>query len=515
MRPLLRKFAAQKSVHGFNPCGSGEALLQVSESSVTMMRILSLGLMAQSLKPRWSRRSASKRVGGLVRLGLSRFPRVESSAMSMGLFTDLYELTMAYSYFKRGMNDPATFAYFVRAPVPNRPFLIFAGLDPFLEALADFRFPTDHLAYLDSLGLFDRSFLEYLEEFRFTGDIWAMEEGELCFPGEPLVTVSAPRIEAQLVETLLLNILNYETLVASKAARILLAAGEEAVVVDFSPRRDHGTEAALHAARASFLAGLHGTSNVLAGKLYGIPVMGTMAHSYVMSFPDELSALRAFAEDHPRPVLLIDTYDPLLGARNAVQVARELSQKGKKIVAVRLDSGDLASLSREVRRILNEAGFPEIQIFVSGDLDEYRILEFRQRGGVAEGYGVGTRLGVSWDLPALGGVYKLVEDEKGPRMKTSPGKISIPGKAQVWRTEGFRDLVALDEEEGRGKPLLRQVMANGERLLPSLDLHQRREEVRRTLFSLPQELADLAPREAPSYPVEYSPGLLALVSQRR
>ncbi len=435
--------------------------------------------------------------------------------MPTGLFTDLYELTMAHSYFRRGLNQTATFAYFVRAPVPNRRFLLFAGLDPLLTALQDFRFTEEDLAYLDSLGLFAQDFLDFLGKLRFTGEIWAMEEGEICFPGEPLLLLTAPRIEAQLVETLTLNILNYETLVASKAARILLAAGPEAVVVDFSPRRDHGQEAALHAARASFLAGFHATSNTLAGRLYGIPVAGTMAHSYVMSFPDELSAFRAFAEDHPRPVLLIDTYDPIQGARNAVRVAQELWAKGKEIVAVRLDSGDLTALSQEVRRILDEAGFPNIKIFVSGDLDEYRIREFRERGGVAWGYGVGTRLGVSWDVPALGGVYKLVEDEKGPRMKTSPGKISLPGKCQVWRQEGFQDLVALDEETGEGRPLLRRVMAGGERLTPELDLSRRREEVRQVLFALPPTLADLTPAEAPSYPVEYSPGLRHLVTARR
>ncbi len=435
--------------------------------------------------------------------------------MSTGLFTDLYELTMAHSYFNQGLNQIATFAYFVRAPVPNRRFLLFAGLDPLLNALHSFRFTEEDLAYLDSLGLFSQKFLDFLGHLKFTGEVWAMEEGEICFPGEPLLLITAPRIEAQLVETMVLNILNYETLVASKAARILLAAGAEAVVVDFSPRRDHGPEAALHAARASFLAGFHATSNTLAGKRYGIPVAGTMAHSYVMSFPDELSAFRAFAEDHPHPILLIDTYDPFLGVQNAVKVAHELMARGKKIVAVRLDSGDLVALSQEVRRILDEAGFPEIKIFVSGDLDEYRILEFRGRGGVAWGYGVGTRLGVSWDVPALGGVYKLVEDEKGPRMKTSPGKVSLPGKCQVWRQAGFQDLVALDEEPGQGQALLRRVMAGGERLLPPQDLAQQREKVRRTLFSLPGELADLSPAESPSYPVNYSPGLLHLVASRR
>ncbi len=431
-----------------------------------------------------------------------------------GLFLDLYELTMANSYFLRDMNDEATFAYFVRAPVPNRRFLIFAGLDPFLDALEQFRFSNSDLAYLESLKLFDKAFLDYLADFEFTGDIWAMEEGELCFPGEPLVIVSAPRIQAQLIETIVLNILNYETLVASKAARILIAAGKDAIVVDFSPRRDHGMEAAVHAARASYLTGFHGTSNTLAGKLYGIPVVGTMAHSYVLSFPDELSAFRAFAEDHPNPVLLIDTYDVAEGARNAAIVARELRGKGRELPAVRLDSGDLAALSQEVRRILDEEGCPEVEIFVSGDLDEQRILEFKRRGGVAQGYGVGTRLGVSWDLPALGGVYKLVEDEKGPRMKRSPGKLTIPGKCQVWR-EGFTDTVALDEEAGKGRPLLRRVVRRGERVLPRLDLAQRREEVRERVYSLPPELSDLTPCRDPRYPVRLSAALEAMLKEAK
>ena len=420
---------------------------------------------------------------------------------------DLYELTMAQSYLREGLTGEATFAYFVRSPVPHRRFLVFAGLDPLLGALEAFRFGGEDLGHLETVGLFDREFLGYLEGVRFTGEVWAVEEGEVVFPGEPLLLVTAPRIEAQLVETLLLNLLNYATLVASKAARIVLAAGEEAVLVDFSARRDHGAAAALHAARSSFLAGFHATSNVEAGKRYGIPLAGTMAHAYVMSFPDELSAFRAFARAHPQPVLLVDTYDPLQGTRNAVQVARELREEGRELFGVRLDSGDLASLSREARALLDGAGFPGVRIFVSGDLDEDRIREFRARGGAAWGYGVGTRLGVSWDLPALGGVYKLVEDEKGPRMKTSPGKVSLPGRPQVWR-EGYRDYVAPLGEPGPGRPLLRRVMAGGERLRPPLDLPRRREEVREALFGLPLELADLTPDPAPPYPVAYSPAII-------
>lgn len=434
--------------------------------------------------------------------------------MEEALLVDLYELTMAYSYFRRGMDDPATFAYFVRAPVPNRRFLLFAGLDPLLDHLEALRFTEDDRAYLDSLDLFDSAFLDYLGTLRFTGEVWAVPEGEMVFPGEPLVQVTAPRIQAQVVETYLLNVLNYQTLVASKAARILLAAGEEATVVDFSPRRDHGADAALHAARASFLAGFHGTSNVLAGKRYGIPVVGTMAHSYVLSFPDELSAFRAFAEDHPRPVLLIDTYDVMKGARNAAAVARELRAVGRELSGVRLDSGDLVSYCRAVRELLDRAGFPEVRIFVSGDLDEHRIREFRARGGAAWGYGVGTRLGVSWDLPALPGVYKLVEDAHGPRMKRSPGKVTLPGRTQVWRREEggrIQDTIALAEEVLPGRPLLAKAMEGGQRVLPPLDLHRRREEIRTRLFSLPPHLADLDPIDEPGYPVCLSRKLAALV----
>ncbi len=432
--------------------------------------------------------------------------------MSSGLFVDLYELTMADSYLRRGMNQPATFAYFVRPPVPNRRFLVFAGLDPLLRTLSAWSFSPAEIDYLASLKLFSERFLKYLERFQFSGDVWAMAEGEIVFPGEPLVIVTAPRIEAQLVETLLLNILNYETLVASKAARILLAAGEEATVVDFSPRRDHGQDAANHAARASYIAGFHGTSNVLAGHLYGIPVVGTMAHSYVMSFESEIEAFRAFASDYDRPVLLVDTYDPIAGTENAIQVARELKAAGRELAGIRLDSGDLAQLSLRVREMLAEAGLPEVKIFVSGDLDEYRIAEFRHRGGQAWGYGVGTRLGVSWDLPALGGVYKLVEDEKGPRMKTSPGKTTLPGRAQVWR-QGLEDLIGLAKEDHPGRPLLSQVMEKGRPKTAAPDLAKLREEVRQRIFSLPDELADLSPDPAPTYPVKLSRALKELIRE--
>ena len=429
--------------------------------------------------------------------------------MPKALLTDLYELTMAYSYFKRGLNTPAVFDLYVRPPVPYRRFLLFAGLESALTYLENLRFSDEDLAYLESLGLFDRHFLDYLKEFRFSGEVWAMPEGEVVYPGEPLLTVEAPRIEAQIVETYLLNTINFETLIASKAARVLLAAGPEASVVDFSPRRDHGEDAALKVARSAYLAGFDGTSNVQAGKRYGIPVVGTMAHSYVMSFPDELTAFRAFAEDHPRPILLIDTYDTLQGLEHAIVVARELEARGRRLLGVRIDSGDLPELTRRVRARLDEAGLEEVKIFISGDLDEYKIRDFKAAGGEAWGYGVGTRLGTSYDLPALGGVYKLVCDAEGPRIKKSPGKRTLPGRKQVWRGPKG-DLVALREEVHPGRPLLQRVMERGRRLLPPPDLAALRERPRSRLFALPEEQRVIDRPESPRYPVAVSEPLKRL-----
>ncbi|HFB39105.1 MAG TPA: nicotinate phosphoribosyltransferase, partial [Oceanithermus sp.] len=378
-----------------------------------------------------------------------------------------------------------------------------------LTYLENLRFSDEDLAYLESQGLFDRHFLDYLKDFRFSGEVWAMPEGEVVYPGEPLLTVEAPRIEAQIVETYLLNTINFETLIASKAARVLLAAGPEASVVDFSPRRDHGEDAALKVARSAYLAGFDGTSNVQAGKRYGIPVVGTMAHSYVMSFPDELTAFRAFAEDHPRPILLIDTYDTLQGLEHAIVVARELEARGRRLLGVRIDSGDLPELTRRVRARLDEAGLEEVKIFISGDLDEYKIRDFKAAGGEAWGYGVGTRLGTSYDLPALGGVYKLVCDAEGPRIKKSPGKRTLPGRKQVWRgPEG--DLVALREEVHPGRPLLQRVMERGRRLLPPPDLAALRERTRSRLFALPEEQRVIDRPESPRYPVAVSEPLKRL-----
>lgn len=386
---------------------------------------------------------------------------------TMGLLVDQYELVMADSYLRQRLNQPATFDLFIRQLPPHRAFLLSAGLEPALYYLEHLRFDDEATAYLDSLEMFSDEFLGYLRDFRFTGDVWAIPEGEVFFPPEPVLEVTAPRIEAQIVETFLLNTVNFEVMVASKAARVVLAAGGRAVI-DFSPRRDHGADAALKAARASYIAGCAGTSNVLAGMEYGIPVYGTMAHSYIMSFADELSAFRAFARDFPHNAfLLIDTYDTVAGAHHAITVARELAERGQRLRGVRIDSGDHAALSKAVRALLDAAGLSDVQILLSGELDEFKIERLLADGAAADAFGVGTEMGTSGDAPSVGGVYKLVEDSQGPKVKLSTGKATLPAQKQVWRTieptGALADVLALVEEPapaGAG-PLLVKVMEGG------------------------------------------------------
>jgi nicotinate phosphoribosyltransferase len=440
---------------------------------------------------------------------------------SMGLLTDLYELVMVDSYLRHDMNEPATFDLFIRGFPANRSFLINAGLEPVLYYLEHLRFDDTQIAYLAGLRLFSDAFLTYLRTFRFSGDVWAIPEGELVFAMEPLLEITAPRIEAQLVETFLLNAMDFQVMIASKAARVVLAAAGRGVV-DFSPRRDHASDAAMKVARASYLAGCVGTSNVLAGMQYGIPVYGTMAHSYIMSFADELSAFRAFARDFPHnATLLIDTYDTIQGARHAVTVAQEMAGRGQRLRGVRIDSyetlDELAALSRRVRAIFDAVGLTEVQILLSGDLDEYRIAEVLAHGAAANTFGVGTRMGTSEDAPNLGGVYKLVEDAAGPKIKLSTGKATLPGRKQVWRPHptggAVRDTIALrDEPVPPGSaPLLIQVMAGGRTLQPdSLDAIRRRCADR--LASLPPSWRALHTPEPPA-PVGLSPRLQALRDQ--
>lgn len=432
------------------------------------------------------------------------------------LLTDLYELTMAASYHAHDMNGPATFDLFVRELPPHRNFLVVCGLEQALDYLEKLHFNQDAIAYLRSLEMFADDFLGWLSDLRFTGDVWAISEGEVVFPGEPLMQVTAPLIEAQIVETFLLNCVIFQTMIATKAARVALACGDHRFV-DFSPRRDHGADAALKAARAAFVGGASATSNVLAGKAWGIPVSGTMAHSYVMAFEDELDAFRAFARDFPeRAVLLIDTFDIEDGARRAVEVAQDLAAEGVKLRGVRIDSGELGPVARSVRKILDDAGLTEVQIILSGDLDEYRIKELLDDGIPVDSFGVGTQLGTSGDAPSLGGVYKLVADERGPKMKLSTGKATLPGQKQVHRFEQDgrydHDLIALQEEDLReGRPLLKQVMAKGKTTArEGLEAIQAR--CRDSLARLPERLVSLDDAAEP-YEVNHSPGLDKLVEE--
>ncbi len=442
-----------------------------------------------------------------------------TSFLADALLTDLYELTMAASYHAQGLNGPATFDLFVRDLPRERSFLVAAGLEQALGFLEGLCFGAEAVSYLRSLGLFRESFLAYLAELRFTGDVWALPEGEVVFAQEPLLRVTAPRIEAQVVETYLLATMNFQSMVASKAARIAVACGDRPFA-DFSARRDHGPEAALGAARAAYIGGASATSNVLAGMRFGIPVTGTMAHSYVMAFASEEAAFRAFARDFPqRATLLIDTFDTERGARRAARVARELAAEGITVSGVRIDSGDLASLSRSVRAILDAAGLQKVRIFLSGDLDEHRIAALLEQGVPADSFGVGTQLGTSADAPYLGGIYKLVEDERGPTMKTSTGKPMLPGRKQVHRIEidgqADHDVIALEGEPViGGRPLLERVMASGRRVAPPAGLETARDRARVAIAGLPDRLRRLDGAAAP-YVVLASPALSDLAARLR
>lgn len=435
---------------------------------------------------------------------------------NVALLTDLYELTMAASYFAEGMHGEATFELFVRHLPETRNFLVSAGLEDALHYLENLHFGPEAIDYLRTLDLFRPDFLDYLANLRFIGEVWAIPEGEVYFAGEPTLRITAPLIEAQVVETFLLNCLNFQSLIASKAARVAMAS-EGRRFVDFSPRRDHGADAAMKAARASYIGGAIATSNVLAGRAYGIPLSGTMAHAYVMSFDRELDAFLAFARTFPeRSTLLIDTYDTVEGARNAVRAADILAPEGVKVQGVRLDSGDLPELARAVRTVLDDGGYPDIQIFASGDLDEHRIAALLENGAPIAAFGVGTQLGVSADAPALGGIYKLVEDEAGPKMKRSTAKVTLPGRKQVYRRyEGgvaAHDTLALhDEPPPAGLPLLEKVMEGGRRIRPPEPLSASRERCAASLSALPTPLRSLEPAPEP-YPIRHSDGLQSLLA---
>ncbi len=435
----------------------------------------------------------------------------------LALLTDLYQLTMAACYFDQGMNEEATFSLFIRKYPPNRAYFVAAGLAEALEYLATLHFSEEDLGFLESTGLFRPRFLDYLKTLRFTGEVYALPEGSIFFKDEPLLEVSAPIIEAQLVETFVINAVNLQTLIASKAARSVQAA-QGRPLIDFSLRRTQGSDAGLKVARASYLVGFMGTSNVLAGKLYGIPVFGTMAHSYVTSFHEEIEAFRVFAKNFPQiTTLLIDTYDNLVGARKAAQVGKEMEARGERLRAVRLDSGDMAALSKEVRRILDEEGLDYVRILASGGFDEYKITEVLAAGGLIDIFAVGTKMGVAADAPYFDIAYKLVKYADHPVMKLSPGKVTLVDKKQIWRTFDDQgrmqgDTISLREETlADGVPLLQQVMRNGVPLAPRPTLQESREYFQRQFALLPEAYKAL--EDPPLYPVSLSRGLTERESQ--
>ncbi|MBI2964036.1 MAG: nicotinate phosphoribosyltransferase [Deltaproteobacteria bacterium] len=435
--------------------------------------------------------------------------------LNAALLTDLYELKMLQAYLDEGLEETATFDLFVRRLPKNRNYLLTCGLDDALRYLEQLSFGPECLAYLEACGGFSTRFLDRLSRFRFHGDVFAVPEGTPLFAGEPLLEIVAPLPEAQLVETFVMNQVHFQTLVASKASRVVSAAAGRRIV-DFGLRRIHGADAGLKAARAFFIAGVDATSNVLAGRVYGIPTAGTMAHSYVQAHEDESEAFRAFAARYPGTTLLVDTYDTLAGVQKVIRLAREMGDRFD-VSALRLDSGDLAELGSAARRMLDEAGLRHVELFASSSLDEYAVAELVASGADFRGFGVGTRMGVSDDAPYLDMAYKLVEYAGSPRTKLSPGKLILPGRKQVFRRsdEGraVGDVIARRDEAIEGRSLLVEVMRAGRRLAAGCDtLPAARARARRELAALPDGLHALGAADPP-YRVEVSPALA--VEQQR
>lgn len=422
------------------------------------------------------------------------------------LLTDLYELTMLQAYFEERMGDVAVFSLFVRRLPARRNYLVACGLDDVLAFLETLRFDAAALTYLESLGRFSEAFLRHLEELRFTGDVYAVPEGTPVFANEPLVEIEAPISEAQLVEAFVMNQIHLQTVLASKAARVVDAArGRQ--VVDFGLRRTHGTDAGLKAARAFHIAGVHATSNLAAGQAYGLPVAGTLAHSYIQAHDDEYDAFRAFAGLYPDTVLLVDTYDTLAGVRKVVDLARELGPRFR-VSAVRLDSGDLCELAFAARRILDDAGLRSVAIFASGGLNEDEIVRLMTAGAPIDAFGVGTDMAVSRDAPGLDIAYKLVEYGGRGRVKLSPGKALLPGRKQIFRVErdgiADHDVLGRRDEQPCGRALLQHVMAGGTRCQAGrVTLDDARTLATRERDRLPSPLRDIRPA-TPPYRVDLS-----------
>jgi len=437
------------------------------------------------------------------------FPEEGAAQNELALFTDLYELTMLQAYFDQKMMEDAVFSLFVRRLPKRRNFLLACGLDTVLSFLENLSFNDESIAYLRSMKLFSDSFLNWLGRFRFTGEVRAVPEGTPVFANEPILEVIAPIPQAQLIETFVMNQIHLQTVLASKAQRVVSAARGRPVV-DFGPRRMHGIDAAMKAARSFYIGGVAATSNVLAGKRYGVPVTGTMAHSYIQAHEDEAEAFRAFVRIYPQTVLLVDTYNTMEGIRKVIALAESLG-KGFQVRAVRLDSGDLLALSREARMALDAAGLNKVEIFASGGLDEDSIQELVDSNAPIDGFGVGTSMGVSGDAPGLDIAYKLCEYAGKGRLKLSSGKPILPGRKQIYRVEehgkDVQDIITRYNKDNPGRPLLITVMRQGKRLPPgTADLKTIRGHAQDQIARLPFRIRQIASADPP-YKVELSASL--------
>lgn len=438
---------------------------------------------------------------------------VTMNPLSSPLLTDLYQLTMLQGYIDHDMHGTSVFEFFVRNMPETRNFFIAAGLESVLTFLEECRFSQEELEFLSGTGRFSRNLLDYLEQFSFSGDVHAMPEGTVFFPNEPIIRITAPLPEAQLIESRIINLLHYQSLIATKAVRCSLAAAGRATLIDFGLRRTHGAEAGLFAARSSYIAGFAGTSTVIAEPLYGIPIFGTMAHSFVEAQADEEEAFINFAISNPNNVtLLIDTYDTVRGAEKVVTTAAFLKEKGITVRGVRLDSGDIADLSKHVRAILDDGGLPDVGIFVSGNMDEYTIRDLYEQRAPITGFGVGTRMDTSADVPYLDSAYKLTEYAGKPRLKKSEGKATLPGRKQIYRQFDtdvmVQDILTVEGDCHEGRPLVRHYMKEGTRLTPALDLKEIREFTMQQIDGLPSYLRKLD--KTSPYPVKMSEALLQM-----
>lgn len=437
------------------------------------------------------------------------------TTLTSPLTTDLYELNMVQAYLDQHETKEAVFEFFVRRLPERRGFLLAAGLEDAIVYLETLKFSALEIDWLKATKRFRSNLIDYLAGFRFTGDVHAMAEGTACFANEPLIRITAPLPMAQLVETRIINILHYQTLIASKAARMVLAAPGK-ILSDFGLRTAHGAEAGLFSARASYIAGFAGAANVLAGERYGIPVVGTMAHSFVQVHDDEMTAFENFARARPDGViLLIDTYNTEAGARKVVELAPKLKADGIAIRGVRIDSGDLTAMARKVRAILDAGGLKDVVILASGGINEDVLQTMMAAKAPIDGFGIGVNLDASIDAPSLDCAYKLQEYAGKPRRKLSEGKVTWPGRKQIWRTYGSDermrgDVLSLEDDSAPGEPLIAPVIRAGKRIAPAPTLAKIRERAARELARLPEPLRRL---EVADYPVRISEKLKALADQ--